>query len=537
MLSVHCRCENGFDLQYKDLITFVYGLVKESEIGLVDWKHRTATWLVSRLGEPTSLNEAWPPANSSHRLSDEQSRIGHVGALNVIMSQMATPATVVHEIVRSSKLALGSSFSNLPPVNPSQGDHARRDDDGISAQYDLVPGATVGNVLTSLCVIFLSALQARDDYEYKRLRDVLRRCDELPYQFKREDFAVFRCLEMVALAGQSRASERLSVQEVVSIPQWTELADSVMHDSDQLHRPNDKELESPAPCMAYPLLILLSAIGHIRRPDAAELVPEVVDFALDQIKYLETCAEVDGRIDLLHQSMHHISYYRYFVMHILGIRTVTSYPNEDRWRKLVPLLAKDGEDLCNIDFWLEGASTAYEEAVSSIEKALSLVPPTNVTRRDYYNLTSENLENEMDLRLEMLKRVIEMDRTLTEATERLIDDVQKEAGSHLDERVARVNEELELRLAQETDKVHEELRGISMRVIEIIGVFLAIVAFLGTTVISGTAGDLELGERLLVLLSGGLISILYFLLLKVIVLRSGSKSYRKEPKNGRREDK
>ena len=389
---------------------------------------------------------------------------------------------------------------------------------------DQASDRTIGRILERLCLVLLAALQARDDYKYDQLLDVLSLCDAMPFQFTTDDFVVFRCLKRIAWAGQSRTKEADLVKEYVSLDGWRKIADSIQADSRVVH-PSMAE-DSLGPCTAYPVLMLVSAIGHMRRQHAAtELTPKIIQFVIHQVQKFETCCMDAGRTDVIRLSRHHALYYEYFGFHILAVGLVEKYGLSKHLTQAVHALrdsTDDSEDPDPTD-WYGWACLAYETASISIEHALSLVPQANSSRRDYYELTGENLEHEMSLRLEMFKGRIEIEKR-----------VKMLATSHVSTAVDKAKKDLDEELRTETNKLHGELRSISMRVIEIIGVFLAIVAFLGTTVISGTAGELSVPERILILCVGGLISLTYFGLLRLIVLRPEriDKPKKVNPENG-----
>ena len=506
-LDVLCRCKHLNDLEYPELVGAVENLRNRSEVTSLDWKSELASWLTRQFVDASSRDEIWP--FSENDVSLTAVRRDHIHSLNILLTQISGPAVMASEIARS----VGLSASNTPLslasfVSKTDADFASDWSRPVN-DTDQASDRTIGRILESLCLVLLAALQARDDYKYDQLLDVLSLCDAMPFQFTTDDFVVFRCLKRIAWAGQSRTKEADLVKEYVSLDGWRKIADSIQADSRVVH-PSMAE-DSLGPCTAYPLLILVSAIGHMRRQHAAtELTPKIIHFVLHQVQKFETCCTNAGKMDVILLSRHHALYYQYFGFHILAVGIVEMYGSAKHLTQAVHVLkdsTDDSEDPVPTD-WYDCACLAYETASVSIEHALSLVPQANSARRDYYELTGENLEHEMSLRLEMFEGRIEMEKR-----------VEILATSHVATAVNEAKSSLHDELRIETTKLHGELRSISMRVIEIIGVFLAIVAFVATTVISGTAGDLSLGERILILCIGGLISLTYFGLLRLIVLR------------------
>ena len=68
------------------------------------------------------------------------------------------------------------------------------------------------------------------------------------------------------------------------------------------------------------------------------------------------------------------------------------------------------------------------------------------------------------------------------------------------------------------EELRERMASVSMRIVEIIGVFLAVVAILGSTVASATVDDLSVNDRIVILIVGGTMPVIYFVLLRWIVI-------------------
>lgn len=506
LVDIQCRCERLDDVGYRDIVSFVEDLRRRAESDDFDWNSELAAWLTSRFVDEASRDTTWPFNQNDLSPRARASRGRLVDSLNILLSQMAGPAAMACEIARSTGLladhtswSLGGYDSDDDATATSSSEDYGRVDDGGSTS-----GRTIGRVLEDLCLLLLSALQARDDYEYDKLLDILAQCDEMPFEFTTDSFVVFRCLKRVAWAGQSRTKDADLVKEYVSVDGWDKIARKVFADSSRVHLAINQQ--SLGPCMAYPLLMLVSALGHMRRQHAAtQLMPQLVRFVLQQLKELDSCCAKDRQLTSISLSRHHVSYYRYFAFHILAVGVLEMYPGTGDISDIVRVVGDGFEDVEDHD-WYGFARSAYDKAAVSIESALSLVPPANSARRDYYDLTAENLEHEMSLRLEMFSQRIGMERRVSEL-----------ANSHVSIAVDNAKTDLNRALTSETTKLHGELRSISMRIIEIIGVFLAIVGFLATTVISATAGQLEVGHRILILSIGGVVSLMFFLLLRLIV--------------------
>ena len=498
-MGAPCRCEHLSDFDLGELVRTVEDLRNRSRTADVNWKSELASWLTIRFVDASRRDRIWPFTQTDVSPTARASRRRFIHSLNVFLTQISGPAALACEVARSAGLLDREASLSVESEQLARTSDRLPDDDPTADRK-------VGTILENLCLILLSALEARDDYEYDELLDILSQCDEMPFQFTTDNFVVFKCLKRVALAGQSRTKEADVVREYVSVDGWKHLSREIRSDSTRVH--SSRERDSLRPCMGYPLLMLVSALGHMRRQHAAtELPPKMVDFILIQLEELDACCPSERRQGVMQISKHHIEYYRYFALHVLAIGIVEKYPDSTDLSQVSDLLKLDSKDDSRED-WDACASRAYEKATVSIERALALVPSSHGARRDYYDLTAENLEHEMSLRLEMLRRGIEMDKR-----------VENLATVHVEKAVASEMDDLQEELRRETGKLHTELRSLSMRVIEIIGVFLAIVAFVATTVISGTAGDLRVRDRILILCIGGVISLTYFVLLRLIVLR------------------
>ena len=511
--DVQCRCDRSL---YTEIGDFVEECWRRPSKDAPDWRLELASWMVELFVDTKLKDRVWPQVLGVDSSEARAWRQSLLWSINLLLSQMVGPASMACEIARRKELS-GERTNSLLSGNE------RHDFEVIDSRVELPTNPTVGDILERLCLILFDALQARDDYNYDRLLKVLNLCDEMPLQFKQDDFTAFGCLSMVARAGKSRTSDGSQIQGFVLIDEWQQLSDTVLENSSTVHAQAKDSLVHQ--CMAYPLLVLVSAIGHTRRQHSAKLNTDVIELIVHNLRTLEGCVSADEDSDVSEFARHHILYYWYFVEHVLAIKIGEVDPASDDFPKLMqalgdvmppisndvqamPKSSQNGRDHDRAAVWYQTVLMAYERAAVSIEGALSSVPPISDARRDYYELTGENLEHEMSLRLELMSQRMAV-----------IEAVRKHAKYHVSLEVSAAKEEMRGEMSQ----LHNEMRSISMRVIEIIGVFLAIVAFLGTTVVSGTAGELEVGERILILCVGGVISLLFFVLLRLIVVGPGSK--------------
>ena len=488
---VRCCCVAEIDSDRPQIATAVKVLIQDSVDSGRDWKAELAIELVDKFVKTSLKSQIW----SSPQDSDSPSRLTLVHAMNLALTQMVGPASLACEIAQnidgSTQSRDVSSFESSTRLRPTY--------------HNGEPTYTMADILTSLTAVLLRALEARDDYRYDDLVKVLDEVDEMPMEFKSDRFVVFGCLRIVAQAGESRTKKPELIRESIHIDIWEKLAKRISEDSALVHESDDEaELRQ---CTAYPMLILVSGIGHMRREHAAALVPELVALVFTELDQLAGCWSEVRSSDVVKATEHHIRYYRYFAFHVLAIAIATRYP-DSKWINSFEDLLKDRLGDVMLSEWHDIASDAYRRATVSIESALSLVPATNGARRDYYDLTAENLEHEMSLRLQLLEQKVNMDDT-----------VEEFAVRHVTVAVGCAKKDFQKDLDEKTDKLQDEVRNISIRVVEIIGIFLAIVAFLGTTVVSGTAGELPMEQRILILVIGGAISLLFFVLLRWAVFK------------------
>ena len=348
--------------------------------------------------------------------------------------------------------------------------------------------ATVGQLARLLCLCVIDAHEARDRYDYSAMAVALGACDHwLPAGCTLHSFRVLECLRAVAQAGRSR-------DDGGTPPSRRDLYDlSRLVAEDRDDRGADHHAD-------HALLLLVTAIGHMQRRYLVQDVfrcrendrVSLVDWALDLLEDLEQRGVAKAQGWPLpggpNPVAHHVYYYRHFIHHIKAMYLAEQLLKEDAEGG-----SEDVEKVDEID--ISSLRTEYQMASASLERALSLVPASNEARWRYYDLNSENLELEESLRLELLEQRLDTRRTV--------------------KRLAKANVE---RFAEDAkDKVNEGLASVSMRIVEIIGVFLAVVAILGSTVASATIGGLSFTDRIIILAVGGTMPLAYFVLLRWIV--------------------
>lgn len=343
----------------------------------------------------------------------------------------------------------------------------------------------LGQLARVLSLGLIDAYEARDRYDYDAMQTALDACDDrLPPGYTLKSFTVLECMAVVAQAGLSREQSG----SPPSRQALETLATRVSDDRDVL----------AASQADHALIVLVSAVGHMLRRDLVDDVKacgteprtSCVDWVLGVLQGLEERGVAQSRnwptANEPNLVAHHVHYYRHFAHHVRAIALA------DR------LKAAAGEQVDTGDadtFNISAVRDEYENASASLERALQLVPASNEARWRYYDLNAENLEHEESLRLELLEQRLSTRRIVTALAEANVERLSELAKEELRNRMA----------------------DVSMRIVEIIGVFLAVVAILGATVASATVGDLTLTGRILILVVGGTMPVLYFVLLRWIV--------------------
>ena len=508
---IPCRCDIEAPTYAASMAETIQDLIQKANQSGRDWRSALASWLVDRFVDASFAEQLWEKPQPT----DSPSRHTLVSAMNLCLTQMSRTAAIACEIAGSINLAAHSSNVSLvlPEINNDK--------------------CTIGQIMEQLATILVAAIDARDHYLYDTLLDRLGECDDMALKIRTDRFTAFRCLQVVARAGQSRTADSNRIGEFMPIELWRQLPQTILHDSELVHDSDTAPSELHA-CMAYPLLLLVSSIGHLRREHAANLAidpgtSEIVTSVTSWLREdLDRCFPAQADTTVPDAVRHHLFYYRYFVYHVVAITIVDMYPQSEHLEVTFQLIRAELEKADGpFDFpddWISFASAAYELAVEAIENALSSVPASSRSRQQYYNITAENLEHEMNLRLAFLTQRIGMDRKMHETEVTLRDTIAELAKTHvvdevktaMDKEKDAIQNELQA-IQKESSTIQSEVRNISVRVIEIIGIFLAVVAFVGTTVVSGTAGNLSFGQRLLILGSGAIISLSFFLLLRLAV--------------------
>lgn len=354
---------------------------------------------------------------------------------------------------------------------------------------------TVGQLARVLCLRVIDACEARDLYDYAGMQAALDACDDcLPSGCTLKSFRVFECLRAIAQAGLSRGRGG----SPPSRRELDALAGLVSEDRDL----------SGTPYADYALLLLVTAVGHMQRGD-------LVDNAVGDVQRAEHVDSANNKaseatslaawvLDVLqgmedrgaaqawdwpiagqpNPQAHHVHYYRHFAHHILAMALA---------HELKEAAATQAEDTPTLS--VADVKREYSKASVSLERALQLVPASNEARWRYYDLNAENLEHEEGLRIELLEQRLSIRQTVKSLAEANVDHYSKSA-----------QEELRSRMAD-----------VSMRIVEVIGIFLAVVAILGVTITSATVDGLTMGGRILLLTIGGLMPVVYFVVLRWIV--------------------
>ena len=365
---------------------------------------------------------------------------------------------------------------------------------------------TVGDIAHFLCQVLIIVHQARDSYDYDSIDKALEECTRLLPHCTLKDFKVLQCFQIVAIAGKSRESHAAAPSDATELEN---LAKGISEDTDR---------GGGAYC-DHALMVLVSAVGHRKRSDlvsdihgahrgdVSSISPAKVDWISWMVERLGSIEQqwedskdvgFDSPVWVMKHDLH---YYQYYAHHVKAIATATQAEARINLAREAP-----SRDVGDAEELLTEVSKHYDRASDQIEKALSNVPPSNYSRWLYYNVTAEALEHETNLRMEMLGHEQRMAKTVYQ----LLETVSDEATNRLEKRVESLTEDVR-------QDLRNRMADISTRIVEIIGVFLAIVAIVATTIVTSTAGDLSLTQRLIILVVGGLLPIAYFALLRSII--------------------
>ena len=429
-------------------------------------------------------------------LTPEQAEL-HIGEasgvqeLNLALYQMSYEAALAWEHARQLGAqarfpALGKTLlQRLRPASAAAGD-----DSGMTTVE------TVGQLAHLLCLGLINAYEARDRYDYVAMQEVLEECDyHLPSGYTLKSFRVFECLLVIARSGLSRNPGG----SVPSRRDLAALAELVSADREQ----------GGGPYTDFCLLLLVVAVGHAQRQDLVDnalrdmqLSEDVDDGLTEEAEaaslsawMLDVLQDMEDRglfkdrdwpiADKSNPIAHHMHYYRHFAHHVQAIALAT---------QLKRATATHVEGATSLS--VSDVKREYSRASSFLERALQLVPRSNEARWRYYELNAENLEHEASLRTELLEQRLATRQTVASLAEDAVGRFSMSA-----------QEELRTRIAD-----------VSMRVVEVIGIFLAVVAILGVTIASATVDGLSLSGRIWLLAIGGSMPVVYFVLLKWIVI-------------------
>ena len=482
---------DGLHARIAELIDESSGLSRLS----ADWSAAVALELVHRL---------LPPEQAELRVGEA----GGVQALNLALYRMSYEAALACEHARqvgaqarrpTAWAGTTASTSGDPP-GPTETLRQRlrsalaaRGDDP-----DMRAVETVGQLARVLCLGLIDAYEARDRYDYAAVLAAVEACDDcLPSGCTLKSFPVLECIRAVAHAGMSRdrGGAPFSRQDLDAS------AALVSRDRDQ----------GGGPHADHALLLLVSAVGQAQRRDlvddaardGTDTSRSLVAWILDLLQDLEQRGVAEARdwpVASQHNPMaHHLHYYRHFAHHVRAIALANQLKE--------PAQTEDGntEDGNTAAISVAMVRDEYRNASASLERALQLVSPSNEARWRYYDLNAENLEHEESLRVELLEQRLSTRETVKRLAEANVKQLSEEAQDELRNRMA----------------------DVSMRIVEVIGVFLAVVAILGVTVASATVDGLSLGGRILILAIGGSMPVVYFVLLRWIV--TGKMSKRSKP--------
>ena len=369
---------------------------------------------------------------------------------------------------------------------------------------------TVGDIAQILCRVLIIIHQARNSYDYVSIDIALDECTRLLPLCNLIDFKVLQCFQIVAAAGRSRES---LVGTTPNVAELERLANGVSIDRDH----------GAGPYADHALMVLISAVGHRKRSDLVSDIHaksrdgqrdddgtisvasgdwigwmvERLGRLSEQWRYSKDvdCDNVTGVMK------HDLHYYQYYAHHVQAIAAATLPESQ-----LSGSLEQPISDHADADKLLSEVRRYYDRASDEIERALRNVPSSNYSRWLYYNVTAEALEHETNLRMAMLRHELKIDKTVSQLRET----VTNEAIDELKKRVESVAEVVR-------QELRNQMADMSSRIVEIIGVFLAIVAILATTIMSSTAGDLSVSQRLIILVVGGILPIAYFALLRSII--------------------
>ena len=473
---------DGLQVRIAELIDESSGLSRPS----ADWSAAVAIELAEQL---------LTPEQAQQRVGEE----GSVQTLNLALYRMSYEAALACEHARqlgaqARRAIARSDASGSTPGNPRGPAETlrQRSRSALAAggdDPDMGAEETVGQLARVLCLGLIDAYEARDRYDYAAVQAAVEACDDcLPSGCTLKSLRVLECMRTIAQAGLSRdpGGTPPSRRDLEA------LAGLVPEDRDQ----------GGGPYADHALLLLVSAVGQVQRrdlvddaaSDGADTGDSLAAWSLDLLQGMEERGVAQARdwpiANQPNPMAHHVHYYRHFAHHIQAIALAN---------QLKESVADEASETPASS--VETVRDEYRKASASLERALQLVPPSNEARWTYYDLNAENLEHEESLRIELLEQRLSTRQTVKDLAEADVEHFSKGA-----------KEELQSRMAD-----------VSMRIVEVIGIFLAVVAILGVTVASATVDGLSLGGRILILVVGGSMPVVYFVLLRWIVTGKLSK--------------
>ncbi len=140
----------------------------------------------------------------------------------------------------------------------------------------------------------------------------------------------------------------------------------------------------------------------------------------------------------------------------------------------------------------------YEEALDAVSAAFATIPAN-------YNVQHEGLVRERALVL--------AEREVSLITSNSIRRVEEDSLAA----VTTLRRDFEMRIAEQTEIVRRDISDALLKVVEILALFAALLAFLGLSGSSVLLGGLAFEQRLLLLVVAGVVSLGFFTLLRVVV--------------------
>ena len=528
--TFRCRCDEDLPITKADLRTLDQrvtpsGQRDDSRTGTVPvrpWREVLSELLTERYLDEDVRELNWPKS------SDSDADQAHArDTLDIAMCQVSAAIGFAFETVDNADWIEADFYLDL-----KESENYRAFEDQQSRTYELA-----ARILIETQII---CYQMREERNYTRLRATLDQCTNRFEVFQSKHFISLRSLYHVAKAGGSRTERRkeqdqLSENKLLEREVWESLAESVSCLSKNLHASmpsNDGEPE-PGICLLYPLLTVVSAFGHMRRGDLLQSETTLHEFLHEKLDELHKSVQIasegaysntgSGISPSMSASRsgenfkaifeHQLHYYRYFVCHIEAMRlamTGTADASVDNID-----IGGEREALREIR---RSARYKYQLAATAIESALQSIDTRYKARFEYYDLTSENLEHEEGLRLALLDQRIQFRETWQNDATEFVETEAKKESDKLDKRHSGLQ-----------DEMRQELSGVSMRMVEIMGVFLAIIAFVATIIVSAASSTVDAGpdapsfissitnNRYGLIITSGLSLLLFMIFLRVVV--------------------